>query len=121
MKRFLKVIVLGLGVCLCICGCAKAYLPIGLTFRNGFWSDGVLQVHNLSDKRILIHIHVEYPPTAEEKDYDFSIAPNETGEYGALEMGSWQFSPGGCGSVSVQGYPGKINFELLKDGHYRTW
>ena len=40
---------------------------IGISFREGFLSDAVMQVHNISDKRIMIHIHVSYPPTSEEK------------------------------------------------------
>ena len=95
--------------------------PIGISFREGFLSDAVMQVHNISDKRIMIHIHVSYPPTSEEKNMDFSIAPNSSEEYGALELGGWQFSPGGCGYVSVQGYSRRVNFELKTDGKYRTW
>ena len=41
--------------------------PIGISFRDGFLSDSVMKVHNLSDKRIMINIHVSYPPTSEEK------------------------------------------------------
>ena len=52
---------------------------------------------------------------------DFSIAPNSTEEYGALELGGWQFSPGGDGYVTVQGYSGRVNFTLLDGGKYRTW
>ena len=95
--------------------------PIGISFRTGFLSDAVMQVHNLSDKRIMINIHVSYPPTSEGKDMNFSISPNSVEEYGALELDGWQFSPGGCGYVSVQGYSRRVNFELQNSGKYRTW
>ena len=95
--------------------------PIGISFRTGFLSDAVLQVHNLSDKRIMIQIHVSYPPKSQEKTMSFSIAPNSMEEYGALELDGWKFSPGGNGYVSVQGYSGKVNFELHNGGRYRTW
>ena len=95
--------------------------PIGISFRVGFLSDNVMQVHNLSDKRIMINIHVSYPPTSEEKNMVFPISPNSTEEYGALELDGWQFSPGGDGYVTVHGYSGRVNFKLLDDGKYRTW
>lgn len=95
--------------------------PIGISFRVGFLSDNVMQVRNLSDKHIMINIHVSYPPTSEELSMVFPISPNSTEEYGALELGGWQFSPGGDGYVTVHGYSGRVNFKLLDDGKYRTW
>lgn len=94
--------------------------PISISFREGFLSDNVLQVHNPSDRVIKIHIHVSYPPTSEEKDMGFYIAAGATQEYGSIEM-SWQFSPGGNGWISVEGCPGKVGFEILNGNQYRTW
>ena len=123
----IKTMVVALLTAILLSGCGDiggSKPPLGVSFRTGFLSDAVLQVHNLSDSRVMIHIHAVYPPTSEEIRYSFSISPNAVEEYGALELGSWQFSPGGHGDITADGYSGKIKFRVYKENgksKYEVW
>jgi hypothetical protein len=89
--------------------------PIDITFRGGHLSNAVMKVHNLSDKRVMIHIEAADPKTSEKVAYAYSIPPNSEREYGALELGGWQFNPGSKGHVLANGYLCLIHFEISEN------
>lgn len=89
--------------------------PIDITFRGGHLSNAVMKIHNLSDKRVMIHIEAAYPKTQEKVARADSIPPNSVKEYGALELGGWQFNPGSQGHVWANGYLCPIHFEISED------
>ena len=58
--------------------------PISIAVRSGILSDNVLQVYNLSDKRLMLAIHID--KRSGKRGMRFSIEPNGKVELGRLEL-----------------------------------
>ena len=92
--------------------------PVSVTFRESLLTGAVMQLHNRSDKRVVCEVYVENNSKNQSTTCRLGVAPNDMTEVGILEMG-WAFEEGEGGYVEVDGYRGKIYFEL-KDGAYHT-
>ena len=88
--------------------------------RASLLTGAVLQLHNTSPARHVYNVHVKNEAKGQEMNSAFGIPPNGEQEVGILET-DWAFVEGEKVYVSVDGYTKRCYFEILPDGHYKTW
>ena len=91
--------------------------PVSVTFRESLVKGVVLQLHNLSNGRVVCSVYVKNDLKKTSKCCSFGIPPNEMVEVGLLEM-NWTFEQGEDGYVAVDGYQRKVYFEIGKDSYH---
>jgi hypothetical protein len=116
-------------ICLMILGCVMAGCdtnviknpPLAITFRPGILSSSVMQVNNLStDEGIEVYVYVASAENSV-RSGNVVIPANEKKEFGALELGKWDFKPGDQGFVCPMKYARKLFFRILQDGSFQRW
>ena len=95
--------------------------PVSITMRDGFLSEYVLQVHNLSALESVAFRVCVTDGQKSSQSPKVVVAPNGIYEIGKVEMNDWAFQAGERGYVYVDGYRKKLFFEVYKDGQYSTW
>lgn len=93
--------------------------PISISVRSGFLSDHVIQVFNLSDKRLMLAIHIE--KLSGEGSMRFSIEPNGKVELGRLELNDLVPGNGDSGWIEVDGWSKVLKFSLSSDGYTHSF
>jgi hypothetical protein len=95
--------------------------PISIAVRSGFLSDCVIQIYNLSDKRLMMTVNVEKSNGNRSKSPRFSIEPNGEKELGRLELGEWAPGNGDSGWIEVDGWTRVLKFSLSSDGYTHSF
>ena len=95
--------------------------PISIAVRSGILSDNVLQVYNMSDKRLMLAIHIEKRSGKRKQGMRFSIEPNGKVELGRLELGDSAPGNWDSGWIEVDGWTLVLKFSLSSGGYTRSF
>ena len=94
--------------------------PVTITCRDGFLSDFVLQVHNMSDRSLRMYVYVANDTSSYSTGIKVLHA-NSTLEFGYLELNGWKLKPGDRGFVKFGKFRRKMFFDFTDDCHYKWW